>query len=95
MGVKPIQEDAVEIRRVSMRVATPVNAVPGNRDTFIAYNRFSRPVFDPSTLPVSREGAYANEPSFTAPGSYNPYYAEGEVGDDKVRAQKRVIRYQS
>ncbi|KAM4066356.1 sodium/hydrogen exchanger family protein [Hirsutella rhossiliensis] len=55
MGVKPIRDDAVEIRRVSMRVATPTNAVPGDRSTFIAYNRFSRPIFDPSTLPVTKE----------------------------------------
>ncbi|KND86791.1 Na(+)/H(+) antiporter 2 [Tolypocladium ophioglossoides CBS 100239] len=59
MGVKPIQEDAVEIRRASMGAATPVNAVPGDKDTFIAYNRFGRPVFDPSTLPVAREQNYA------------------------------------
>ncbi|KAM4058825.1 sodium/hydrogen exchanger family protein [Hirsutella rhossiliensis] len=54
-GVKSIQDDAVEIRRVSMRVATPPNAVQGGKDTFIAYNRFSRPVFDPSSLPVSED----------------------------------------
>ncbi|PHH91420.1 hypothetical protein CDD83_563 [Cordyceps sp. RAO-2017] len=54
MGVKPIQEDSVEIRRLSTRAATPPNAVTGSRDTFIAYNRFSRPVFDPDGLPVSR-----------------------------------------
>ena len=55
MGVQPIKEDSVEIRRTSMSVATPVNAVPGDQDTFIAYNRFSRPVFDASQLPVVRD----------------------------------------
>ncbi|KAG8409873.1 hypothetical protein J3459_007937 [Metarhizium acridum] len=32
MGVKPIQEDAVEIRRISMPQAMPNNAVAGGRD---------------------------------------------------------------
>ncbi|KJZ74361.1 hypothetical protein HIM_06171 [Hirsutella minnesotensis 3608] len=55
IGVKPIQDDAIELRRKSIRVATPTNAIADDRDTFIAYNRFSRPVFDPSTLPVVRD----------------------------------------
>ncbi|PFH62592.1 hypothetical protein XA68_12844 [Ophiocordyceps unilateralis] len=57
MGVKPIQEDSAEIRRRSSRVATPPNAVPGSRDTFIAYNRFSRPVSESLSLPMSRNQA--------------------------------------
>lgn len=52
-GVKPIVEDAVELPRKSMRAPTPVNAAVGDRDTFIAYNRFSRPVFDNADLPVA------------------------------------------
>lgn len=52
-GVKPIQEDAVEIRRLSVRVPTPVNAdVEDKGEHFVAYNRFSRPVFQPEELPV-------------------------------------------
>ncbi|KAM7198898.1 Cation/H+ exchanger [Naviculisporaceae sp. PSN 640] len=52
-GVKPIQEDAVEIRRLSIRVPTPVNAaVEDKGEHFVAYNRFSRPVFHPEELPV-------------------------------------------
>lgn len=99
MGVKPIQEDAVEIRRASMRVATPVNAVPGDRDTFIAYNRFSRPVFDPSTLPVTREQnyadpGYANDPRFPVPADYQTY-PEDDIDEEKRRAQRRTIRYES
>lgn len=39
---------------MSERVATPVNAIPSGEDTFIAYNRFSRSVFDPLALPVSQ-----------------------------------------
>lgn len=52
--IEPIQEDAVEIRRRSITVATPSNAVPADRDTFIAYNRFSRPVFNVADLPSTR-----------------------------------------
>ncbi|KAJ3497180.1 hypothetical protein NLG97_g2095 [Lecanicillium saksenae] len=81
MGVKPIKEDSVEIRRVSMSVATPVNAVPGNQDTFIAYNRFSRPVFDASQLPVVRD-----RPS-------REMYPMDSYGDEKDRERRRTIRY--
>ncbi|KAF5980380.1 hypothetical protein FBULB1_5227 [Fusarium bulbicola] len=48
-GKAPIRDDAVEMRRLSVRVATPPNAIAGDKDTFIAYNRFSRHV-DPSAL---------------------------------------------
>ncbi|KAF9768141.1 hypothetical protein IL306_014586 [Fusarium sp. DS 682] len=54
-GKSPIQDDAVELRRISERVATPPNAVAGDKGAFIAYNRFSRHI-DPSTvnLPSNR-----------------------------------------
>lgn len=55
MGVQPIQDDAVEMRRKSIHVAAPPNAVEGDKETFIAYNRFSRPVFDDSRLPDWRD----------------------------------------
>ncbi|KAK0736575.1 hypothetical protein B0T21DRAFT_367199 [Apiosordaria backusii] len=38
--------------RKSIRVPTPVNAEVGDEHTFIAYNRFSRPIFDDSELPT-------------------------------------------
>ncbi|KAJ0274786.1 hypothetical protein CBS470a_011606 [Colletotrichum nupharicola] len=50
MGVKPIQEDAVQLRRRSVRVPPPANAVEGDRDTFIAFNRFSRPNLSTESL---------------------------------------------
>jgi NhaP-type Na+/H+ or K+/H+ antiporter len=50
-GVQPITEDAVEIRRKSMRVPTPVNATVADPEIFVAYNRFSRPVFNDDELP--------------------------------------------
>ncbi|KAF1817458.1 Na(+)/H(+) antiporter 1 [Eremomyces bilateralis CBS 781.70] len=46
MGVKPIQEDAVELKRLSLKISPPRNSVQGpTGDTFIQYNRFSRPTF--------------------------------------------------
>jgi hypothetical protein len=61
--VEPIQEDAVEVRRKSIHVATPPNAIVGDDDTFIAYNRFSRPIFNVADLPttVSRRQSLALE----------------------------------
>ncbi|TQV92944.1 hypothetical protein V2A60_003734 [Cordyceps javanica] len=81
MGIEPIKEDPIELRRVSMTVATPVNAVPGNRDTFIAYNRFSRPVFDASQLPVIRD-----------PPARKMYAMDG-YEDEKDKSRLRTIQY--
>ncbi|KAI2627557.1 Na(+)/H(+) antiporter 1 [Hypoxylon sp. NC1633] len=52
--VRPITEDAVELRRRSIYVPTPANAFSGDRDTFIAYNRFFRPLVNIANLPVVR-----------------------------------------
>nr|CEG04052.1 unnamed protein product [Fusarium acuminatum CS5907] len=61
-GKAPIKEDAVELRRISMQVATPANAVAGDKDTFIAYNRFSRHVDANAVgLPVSRSASEDHE----------------------------------
>lgn len=43
-GVKPIHEDPVPIRRTSIYAPRPANAVANDSQTFVAYNRFSRPV---------------------------------------------------
>lgn len=53
IGMEPIKEDAVRVRRTSLSIATPPNAVAADQDTFIAYNRFSRAVDDVANLPVS------------------------------------------
>lgn len=75
-GVEPIREDAVEMRRMSVRVPTPVNAAVGDHDTFIAYNRFSRPVFDDAELPTTRDPAmYPFPPT-----------------DEKTRVERRYSR---
>ncbi|KAH9908360.1 Sodium/hydrogen exchanger family-domain-containing protein [Xylariomycetidae sp. FL2044] len=66
-GVKPIKDDAVEIKRKSFHEAAPVNAVEGDADTFVAYNRFSRPIFNNvPTLPVSRDGTDSDANSMAA-----------------------------
>ncbi|EAQ91083.1 hypothetical protein CHGG_03018 [Chaetomium globosum CBS 148.51] len=76
-GVKPIQEDAVELRRMSTRVVTPVNATVGDSDTFIAYNRFSRPVFNKADLPpVNGVGAGDDD----------------SIAEEKTRVQRRYSR---
>ncbi|KAF6795825.1 Na(+)/H(+) antiporter C3A11.09-like protein 1 [Colletotrichum sojae] len=49
-GIEPIQEDAVQLRRRSVRVPPPSNAIEGDRDTFIAFNRFSRPNLSSESL---------------------------------------------
>ena len=43
------------VRRKSVRVPTPVNAEVNDNKTFVAYNRFSRPVFEPGELPIVEE----------------------------------------
>ncbi|KAJ4003726.1 hypothetical protein NW766_012178 [Fusarium irregulare] len=58
-GKEVIKDDAVEVRRVSMRAATPTNAHAGDADTFIAYNRFSRSMGpEVNTLPIQKETQY-------------------------------------
>lgn len=52
----PIQNDAIEIRRLSVQVATPPNAIAGEKDIFIAYNRFSRHI-DPSAVGLPSHGS--------------------------------------
>ncbi|KAK8092347.1 sodium/hydrogen exchanger family domain-containing protein [Apiospora kogelbergensis] len=51
-GVRPVTDDTEPMRRRSVHVATPNNAVAGDRDTFIAFNRFTRPDCQAETLPT-------------------------------------------
>ncbi|KAI1498449.1 Sodium/hydrogen exchanger family-domain-containing protein [Biscogniauxia marginata] len=53
-GVPLVTDDAVEIRRRSIYMPTPPNAFKGDRDTFIAYNRFFRPFASLTMLPLAR-----------------------------------------
>ncbi|KAI8685094.1 Na-H-Exchanger domain-containing protein [Fusarium keratoplasticum] len=68
-GVKPIHDDAVEIRRCSRLSATPVNGTPLGRDSFLLFNRFSRPVMEEEGLPVieaaSTRGSSADDQGVT------------------------------
>lgn len=58
MGVSEIQEDASSVRRVSIYQAAPANAVEEG-DRFVAYNRFSRPIFDDDGDSIFSNGASA------------------------------------
>ena len=82
MGVRPIKEDAVEMRRSSMRAATPPNAVVGGQDRFVVYNRFSRPVDESIGLPLERLSSWPR-----------PLNMEEQTEEEKRRAQQRSIRY--
>lgn len=42
-GIGPVQEDAERIRKRSVYVPTPANAVSTEDGRFIAFNRFNRP----------------------------------------------------
>ncbi|KAK6844076.1 sodium/hydrogen exchanger family protein [Apiospora arundinis] len=57
-GVRPVTDDAEPIRRRSVHVATPSNAVPGDQDTFIAFNRFTRPNYRAETLPTVEQSPH-------------------------------------
>ncbi|KAI4861466.1 Cation/H+ exchanger [Hypoxylon rubiginosum] len=61
--VRPITEDAVEIRRRSIYMPTPVNAFTGDRDTFIVYNRFFRPLVNIASLPLVRSRKHSDNDS--------------------------------
>ncbi|ESA42328.1 hypothetical protein GE21DRAFT_9619 [Neurospora crassa] len=54
-GVESIMDDAVVVRRKSVRAPTPVNAEVKDNRTFVAYNRSSKPLCEPSELPIVEE----------------------------------------
>jgi NhaP-type Na+/H+ or K+/H+ antiporter len=81
--VKPIREDAVELRRLSMHEPVPINAAVGDDESFIAYNRFSRPVFDDADLPIVKE------PDEESDSNAGPSLAE------KTRIERRYSRSRS
>ncbi|KXJ94945.1 Sodium/hydrogen exchanger family-domain-containing protein [Microdochium bolleyi] len=59
-GQERILDDAVSVRRKSLHAPRPANAVEGpDADTFIAFNRFSRPADFQLDLPMSREPTLA------------------------------------
>lgn len=92
MGVEPIMEDSISVRRVSMQVATPPNAVQDGDDKFVVYNRFSRPMND--NLRLSRSGSTQGRRSLS--GFRLPDYGGGE-GDEhreeEWKKRRRTIKY--
>jgi NhaP-type Na+/H+ or K+/H+ antiporter len=95
MGIKPIQEDAVTIRRKSLCMAPPTNAVAGDDQTFIAYNRFRRPTIDISRdqLPFHEDEDTEGRDSCQNAVVKPPNYPEEDDEAEKKRYQRRVVRY--
>ncbi|KAI1117721.1 Cation/H+ exchanger [Nemania sp. NC0429] len=52
-GVRTITDDAVEIQRRSIYMPTPANGFKGDQNTFVAYNRFFRPLASLSMLQLA------------------------------------------
>lgn len=95
-GVKPIKDDAVEIRRASVSSAAPSNAVVGGEDRFVAYNRFSRPTQESIGLPLSRSMSRSFSQSMGQPLAPFPRVSQSTPPDgneEKNLAQRRTIRY--
>ncbi|EEU48250.1 uncharacterized protein NECHADRAFT_31704, partial [Fusarium vanettenii 77-13-4] len=88
-GVKPIHDDAVEIRRCSRLSATPVNGTPLGRDSFLLFNRFSRPVMEEEGLPVIE--AASTRGSWTEGATDSDEERKSSDSRNNVGAERRVI----
>ncbi|GAP91545.1 putative sodium hydrogen exchanger family protein [Rosellinia necatrix] len=64
--VNTITVDAVALQRRSIYVPTPPNAFKGDRNTFVAYNRFFRPFTDLEMLPLAHTPSSGDQSSSTA-----------------------------
>ncbi|KFH45981.1 Na(+)/H(+) antiporter-like protein [Hapsidospora chrysogenum ATCC 11550] len=102
MGIKPIQEDAVTIRRKSIHMAGPPNAIDAHDGTFIAYNRFRRPSMGPmssnaqlprTTLDLARKSDGENSLNSQLEVKAPNHYPEEDTETEKKRSQRRTIRY--
>ncbi|KAF5024483.1 hypothetical protein F66182_3423 [Fusarium sp. NRRL 66182] len=95
-GIEPIQDDAVSIRRKSFTSTTPANAIPGDEDTFIAFNRFSRPEGENSVLTGLHDIPPAvharNEFATFSATHYSEEDSEREREEEK-RRRRRTIQY--
>ncbi|UPK98159.1 hypothetical protein LCI18_009094 [Fusarium solani-melongenae] len=87
-GVEPIHDDAVEIRRCSRLSATPVNGTPLGRDTFLLFNRFSRPAMEEEGLPVIE--ATSTRGSSTEIATDSDEERKSSDSRDRVGAERRV-----
>ncbi|KAI1148176.1 Cation/H+ exchanger [Nemania diffusa] len=63
--VDTITDDAVEIQRRSIYVPTPPNAFKGDQNTFVAYNRFFRPLANLSMLQLAHTRSRDDQRSIT------------------------------
>ncbi|KAL6358968.1 hypothetical protein LRP88_09166 [Fusarium phalaenopsidis] len=88
-GVKPIHDDAVEIRRCSRLSATPVNGTPLGRDSFLLFNRFSRPVMEEEGLPVIE--AASTRGSSTEIATDSDEERKSADSRNSVAAERRVL----
>ncbi|KAJ1332076.1 sodium/hydrogen antiporter [Microdochium nivale] len=85
-GQQRITDDAVSVRRKSLHVPRPANAVEGpDEEHYIAFNRFSRPADFQTDLPMSREPTMAK----TGGGEYPMSPAWSTRGAMSVRAMSR------
>lgn len=87
MGVQPVQDDAVEMRRASVHVAPPSNAIEGDDSTFIVYNRFARPVLSTSGLPQWRD----EDPAEKEYDDYSRTSDDGKSIDTRRRSRNRSM----
>jgi NhaP-type Na+/H+ or K+/H+ antiporter len=88
MGVKPIQEDAVALKRRSVRAPTPVNAEADGPDTIVAYNRFSRSIYNSVDLFQAGRSQFNTSPD----DNYHHFSEESDIKIEKDLAQKRAVR---
>ncbi|KAM0197182.1 hypothetical protein ACHAPA_004203 [Fusarium lateritium] len=94
-GVEPIQDDAVSIRRKSFTSATPANAIAGDEDNFIAFNRFSRPEGDNTVNPGDLSpSVFAGNEFATFSGTHSSGEdSEREREEQEKRERRRTIQY--
>ncbi|KAH6884540.1 Sodium/hydrogen exchanger family protein [Thelonectria olida] len=85
LRVKPIHDDAIEMWRSSFREALPANAAISDGETFLAYNRFSRPI---ASVELPRVGASRHR---RGPSADDPA-GEIEVHEKRERRRRATIQ---
>lgn len=84
LGVKPVQDDAVEMRRKSAHISTPPNAVAEDDETFVAFNRFRRPSMTVSSRRVSGVLPFVEPQTGRMSQSVAPAAMNGEMSDTET-----------
>ncbi|KAI2602917.1 Sodium/hydrogen exchanger family-domain-containing protein [Hypoxylon fragiforme] len=85
-NVRTITEDAVEVKRKSIYMATPPNAFRGDSDTWICFNRFSRPMANLATLPTTN-----NNNNHRRPHSSDGESVMSDIEEEKKHSQMEYI----